>query len=485
MTATLGSSSGIAAQDDGMSPLEMWGGIEATVNRVGDRWFDQLIWSGHDRRLEDLDRFASLGIRTLRYPVLWERTAPRSLEDFDWRWSDERLPYLRSLGIRPIAGLVHHGSGPGYTSLLDGGFAEKLARYAGAVARRYPWLTDFTPVNEPLTTARFSGLYGHWYPHGRCDRDYIRALLNQLRGVVLAIRAIREVSPAARLIQTEDCGQTFGTQATRRQAEHEGHRRWLTWDLLTGRVDDRHPLHAFLTRHGMTYEDEAFFQTADCSPSVLGLNYYVTSDRYLDERCHRYPSTAQGGNGEIRYADVEAVRGRPQGIAGHEAHLMSAWSRYGVPVAITEVHLGCTRDEQIRWLIESWAGAVAARARGADVRAVTAWGLLGSFNWQSLVTRDDGHYEPGAFDVRAPAPRRTALADTIATLARGEIPTDPVVSGSGWWRRPNRLLHKRPRPEAPAPQATPGIVIVGARNMLGRAFAQISWLTKRRWLSQT
>ena len=79
--------------------------------------------------------------------------------------------------MRPIVGLVHHGSGPAYTSLLDSGFPEKLARYAGAVARRYPWLTDFTPVNEPLTTARFSGLYGHWYPHGRCDRDYVRALL--------------------------------------------------------------------------------------------------------------------------------------------------------------------------------------------------------------------------------------------------------------------------------------------------------------------
>jgi dTDP-4-dehydrorhamnose reductase len=475
MTVALGLAAGAVADGGDMpgAPLEMWGGIEATVNRVGDRWFDQLIWSGHDRRLDDLDRFASLGIRALRYPVLWERTAPRSLGDVDWRWSDERLPYLRTLGIRPIAGLVHHGSGPGYTSLLDSGFPEKLARYAGAVARRYPWITDFTPVNEPLTTARFSGLYGHWYPHGRCDRDYIRALLNQLRGVVLAMRAVREVSPAARLIQTEDCGQTFGTRATRRQVEHEEHRRWLTWDLLTGRVDDRHPLYAFLTRHGMTREDEAFFQTAECPPSVLGLNYYVTSDRYLDDRCDRYPPAALGGNGEISYVDIEAVRGRRKGIAGHEAHLLSAWKRYGIPVAVTEVHLGCTRDEQLRWLSESWTSALAARARGADVRAVTAWGLLGSFNWQSLVTRDDGHYEPGAFDVRAPVPRRTALADAITTLARGDVHRDPVLSVPGWWRRPGRLLHKRIRHETTGPQVTTGIVIVGARNMLGRAFAEI------------
>jgi hypothetical protein len=40
-------------------PLAMWGGGECTVNRVGNRWFDQLAWTGHDRRLDDLDRFAT------------------------------------------------------------------------------------------------------------------------------------------------------------------------------------------------------------------------------------------------------------------------------------------------------------------------------------------------------------------------------------------------------------------------------------------
>ena len=71
-------------------------------------------------------------------------------------------------------------------------------------------MTRFTPVNEPLTTARFSGLYGHWYPHQRSNHAFVRALINQLRGVIGAMRAIREVSPDARLYQTEDCGSTSG-----------------------------------------------------------------------------------------------------------------------------------------------------------------------------------------------------------------------------------------------------------------------------------
>src|SRR4029453_14117486 len=140
---------------------------------------------------------------------LWERMAPTSLDDIDWRWTDRRLTRLQKLGIRPIIGLLHHGSGPAYTSLLDPHFPDKLARFAEAVARRYPWITEFTPVNEPLTTARFSALYGDWYPHQRTDTAFLRALVNQLRGVVLAMRSIRRVVPQARLVQTEDCGKAF------------------------------------------------------------------------------------------------------------------------------------------------------------------------------------------------------------------------------------------------------------------------------------
>jgi dTDP-4-dehydrorhamnose reductase len=458
---------------DARDRLEMWGGVECTVNRVGDRWFDQLSWSGHDARLDDLDRFAALGIRTLRYPVLWERLAPHSVDAIDWSWSDERLHRLRDLGVRTIAGLVHHGSGPAYTSLVDPQFPEQLARFASAVARRYPWIEDFTPVNEPLTTARFSGLYGHWYPHERRDRVYVRALVNQLRGVVLAMDAIRQTTPRARLVQTEDCGRAFGTAATMAQVRHERDRRWLTWDLLTARVDDRHPLHRFLVERGMAVEDESFFLDRRCAPDIVGLNYYLTSDRFLDERLERYPAASHGGNGDIAYADVEAVRARRAGIVGHEAHLLRAWKRYGLPMAITEVHLGCTREEQLRWLAEGWRGAERARARGADVRAVTVWALLGSHNWNSLVTRDERHYESGVFDTRGGALRPTALAPAVAAFAAGGAPTHPVLRGTPWWRRPERMIYTPVRRATVQRAPGPPILIIGATGTLGRAFERI------------
>src|SRR5688572_21198495 len=104
--------------------IELWGGLECTLNRVGDRYFDQIESTGHAARAQDLELFAALGLRTLRYPVLWEAIAPRGLVSADWRRTDERLARLRELGMEPIVGFIHHGSGPLHTSLLDPAFPE-------------------------------------------------------------------------------------------------------------------------------------------------------------------------------------------------------------------------------------------------------------------------------------------------------------------------------------------------------------------------
>src|SRR5919205_736392 len=193
--------------------LELWGGLECTVVRIGDEFRDQSVETGHSERIQDLDAIAALGIRTLRYPVLWDTISPDRPDVAGWSWHDARLGRLRDLGIRPIAGLVHHGSGPRYTNLLDPAFPELLAAHAARVAERYPWIEFYTPVNEPLTTARFSALYGHWYPHERSYPAFLRALLNQCRAVALSMEAIRRVNPGAQFVQTEDLGHTFSTPA--------------------------------------------------------------------------------------------------------------------------------------------------------------------------------------------------------------------------------------------------------------------------------
>lgn len=467
------------------SSLELWAGVECSVTRVGDRFYDQLERQGHDARSEDLELFAEIGVRALRYPVLWEKTAPRSIEDANWSWAGERLSRLRELGIRPIVGLVHHGSGPAHTNLLDAEFPEKLARYARAVAERFPWVEDYTPVNEPLTTARFSGLYGHWYPHGSDDKSFARALLNECRAIVLAMREVRKVNRRARLVQTEDLGKTYSTRRLAYQAEFENERRWLSFDLLSGRVTPQHPLWIYLTCAGVERRELEWFCENAARPDIFGINHYLTSERFLDERVTRYPKETHGGNGRHRYADIEAVRVLAEGIAGPRALMKEAWERYHSPLAVTEVHLGCTREEQLRWLKEVWDGAQELRSEGAEVRAVTAWSLLGSYDWNSLMTREEGHYEPGVFDLRSrEKPRPTAIARMLSDLARGVQHEHAVLDAPGWWRRLNRLQYPPVRPRARGVamtmqrvnlkgEATRPLLITGATGTLGRAFARI------------
>jgi dTDP-4-dehydrorhamnose reductase len=219
-----------------------------------------------------------------------------------------------------------------------------------------------------------------------------------------------------------------------------------------------------------------------CVPDIIGINHYATSERWLDERLDRYPAHTHGGNQRHRYADVEAVRGRAEGAAGPAALLMEAWHRYGLPIAVTEAHLGCTREQQLRWLHEVWEGAHVARAQGADVQAVTAWAALGTRDWSSLVTRLDGNYEPGLFDIRAPQPRPTALARMVCELAAKGAYEHPVLGDPGWWRCPERIAFPVDGPaKRTVPPARDGstasrvrpLLVTGAAGTLGSAFVNL------------
>jgi dTDP-4-dehydrorhamnose reductase len=454
-------------------PMEIWAGLECTLNRVGDVRHDQLALLGHYDRPEDIERLADLGVRVVRYPILWERYVDEDMSSPLWRALDDRMMRLMARGVEPIVGLLHHGSGPNGTSLVDTGFAEGLAAFARKVSRRYPWVTRYTPINEPLTTARFSALYGAWYPHARDDVQFLRATLNQVRAVRMAMDAIRTITPNAELLQTEDLGRTHSTPALAYQAAFENERRWLTFDLLLNRVGPGHAMHDYGRWLGITEGELAHAVGDGCAPALLGINHYVTSERWLDERVDRYPAHTHGGNRRHQYADVEAVRAMPEGAAGPAALLLEASARYALPIVVSEAHLGCTREQHLRWLHEVWMGAHLARANGADVRAVTAWAAFGVRDWDSLVTRLDGRYEAGLFDIRAPVPRPTAVHSMVQSLATSGSFDHPVLDSPGWWRCTPRLTYMPNDTGADTiPDGARPLLIVGASGTLGHAFVQ-------------
>ncbi len=157
---------------------------------------------------------------------------------------------------------------------------------------------------------------------------------------------------------------------------------------------------------------------------------------------------------------------------GLAPRLREAWARYSIPIAITEVHHGCHRDEQLRWFAEAWDTAGRLREEGMDLRAVTLWSLFGNVDWRFLLSERIGHYDVGAFDVGGESVRPTVVAKAAQAYAAGEDFDHPVLDSPGWWRRPPRLYPWSGKGEPPAGGGR-RLLITGATGTLGNAFARI------------
>lgn len=457
------------------NPPELWGGLECTINRIQNSYVDQFIYASHYSREDDLRIIAELGIKTLRYPILWERHQPHINDEIDWTWIENQLNTLKNYNIKPIAGLVHHGSGPIYTDLLNENFAADLAEYAGKVALKFPWIEYYTPVNEPLTTARFSGLYGFWYPHHQNDISFVKMLLNQVKGIVLSMKAIRKINPLAKLVQTEDLGKTYSTEVLQYQANFENERRWLTYDLLCGNIKPGHKMWEYFMRLGIEENSLQFFIDNQCPPDIMGFNYYITSERYIDENIKNYPSVTHGSNELHRYADVEAVRVPHKHASGLSALLNEAWEKYKLPIALTEVQLNCGREDQVRWFKQTWDTCLKLKNEGIDIKSVTAWSLFGAFGWDKLLTSKKMKYESGAFDLRSGVPRPTALTTLIKSITSLQTYSHPLTKQEGWWKRDIRFIYKNGIKEKSImdDHNCQPILIFGKTGTLGKAFSKI------------
>ncbi|MGB8265533.1 MAG: family 1 glycosylhydrolase, partial [Candidatus Velthaea sp.] len=366
--------------------IEVWASPEPSIARIGAATVrDQGAETGFRARLGDIDLIADLEVAATRFPVLWEH------DDLDW--AALRLERLRARGVEPIVTLLHHGSGPLDTDLLDPAFPRRFADYAERVARRFPWVRRWTPVNEPLTTARFATLYGVWYPNLRDDAAFGRALLHETRAQQLAMERIRRVTPEAQFVLTDDLQRfTAAGEGVAAYAAFLRERVFLSVELVAGRVDDTHPLAAYLLAQAKLTESElAELRAAATPPDLVAFDHYVHSERYL--------FTPDGGG----IGDVPAVYVADEPAPRAGPLLQAAWERLRLPLALGEVHIHAPQGERVRWLAQHAEDVAAARAAGADVRAIGAWAAFGMVDWQSLLRRTDGVSEDGIYTFAGPA----------------------------------------------------------------------------------
>jgi dTDP-4-dehydrorhamnose reductase len=422
--------------------LQVWAGVEGSFNRIGDSFIDQCDKSGHKGRISDIEIFASLGVEKISYPCSWEMVAPKDLDHCQWSYLDERLKEIQLRGQKIIAGLLNHGSGPFYTSLIDPDFPEKFSTYARLFAQRYPWVEDYTPIQEIMKTAKLSCLTGQWYPHLKDNTYFLKAVIHQCKATVLAMKEIRRINPQARLIQTEDLGHYQSTEVLWYQRDFENHRRWLAWDLMSGKVNKDHPLYAYLVESGIRNEEVSWFEHNTCTPDIMGLNLSLLSYRFLDHRPLPYPQQYHTGNGRHEYADVNALNTGEAKIISPQALFLEVWERYHKPLAVTECQARGQREDQMRWFYEIWQNANDLRSQGVLIEAVSAGSLLGAYDRHNLSEGDESIYEPGIFDLglldkRLVATGLSKLVQEIVTTGKSAV---PILASPGVWHTSRRVM---------------------------------------------
>ncbi|QNO37149.1 family 1 glycosylhydrolase [Protaetiibacter sp. SSC-01] len=404
-------------------------GIEDTFvpqERSGERAIDEYALTEHDIRWhDDLGLAADAGARFVRWGVPWYRVQPEP-DRFDWSWLDGVFARFAELGLRPIVDLMHYGTPLWMPRQFDDAdYPQRVAEYSARVAERYAdTVSDYTPLNEPMIHALFSGEYAYWPPYLAGQRGLVRMVDQLARGFALAQLGMRDVLGERAAFVHVDAGMRYAGDldaADQRELAHRlRHQVWLVEDLVTGRVSDRHPLRALLAEHGVGDDALAWFADHAVQPDVYGINYYPRhSTELLESGVHH-----GGGFGDPRPV-------RDDGVDGLVELLREGAARYGAPVMVSETCVTASVPERAAWLAESSQAVRRLRAEGVDVVGYTWWPLFDMYEWtwrHSTAPREAHRLTMGLYE----------LVETPAGLERR--PT-PLVDA---FRREATSLENRP-----------------------------------------
>jgi beta-glucosidase/6-phospho-beta-glucosidase/beta-galactosidase len=316
----------------------------------------------------DFDLVAETGVRYLRWGIPWYRVQPAP-DRWDWAWTDQALDYLVNVkGITPVLDLMHYGT-PLWleNSFINASYPQRVAEYAGRVATRYKSLvSSYTPLNEPMVNADMCGRQAEWPPYLSGDDGYVKLALALAKGIILTTRAIQAEQPDALTVQVEALGHTFTEDSSlQHQADENNVRQYLCFDLVSGRVNDDHPLVGFLCSHGMSKVDMDWFLGNAVTFDLFGANFYPWA------------------YGELKKARDGSIRQVTGHTPGDKIALVirAAYERYRLPIIITETSARGDLETRARWMDETIATVRGLREERIPVVGYTWFPLFSMIDW--------------------------------------------------------------------------------------------------------
>ncbi len=339
------------------------------ARHVNERPLDEYELAQHYQYWEqDIDLAKSVGAHAMRYSIPWYKVNPQPGK-YDWSWIDRVLDRLvKKNGMKLMADINHYNS-PLWldNEYLNASFPDRFAEYAMEFARRYKQLVhSYVPYNEPVVNASFSGENGEWAPYLHGNDGFLKILTSLAKAVVRARQEIRSVDSGAVFVEVEG---VVSCEALERElvetARIKTDRRTALYDLITGRVDERHPLFSYLTSNGMSDHDLNWFHDNKVEIGIVGLNYYPQISHIELDR-----------NGE-NWVEIP--------IADSLKHLENIfreyYKKYNAPMILSETGYFGGDEGKIQWLETSAELIRRLRKEGLPIVGYDWWFLLDSIGW--------------------------------------------------------------------------------------------------------
>ncbi len=387
-------------------------GIEDTFipqEALGKRKLDEYEITQHSHYWHaDLGLAAESGATMVRWGIPWYRVNPAP-GTWDFSWLDRVVARFQDLELTPIVDLMHYGT-PLWleNEFANAHYPERVAEYAAKVAERYrDALHVWTPLNEPLLNVVYCGEDAEWPPYLTGDDGFVRILERIARGIVLTQQAITEVQGDAATFVHVEAGYRFTdpTGSHTDRVEFLRRRGFLIEDLLTGRVDDAHPLTPWLLANGFPQSSLDWHRAHLAEPDVMGVNYYPLVSTELFER-EGTPS------GSVRDPRVRVN----EWTDGMEDLLRRFADRYGKPVMLTETSATGSDEVRADWLDASIAKVRALRDGGMPIVGYTWWAVIDWLEWsyRNETAPVETYFSNGGL--------WTLEADTVGVLHRVRTP---------------------------------------------------------------
>lgn len=352
---------------------------------------------------KDLKLVKDLGLNVLRYGLPYYAIHVEE-NKFDWTFADKVMKEMKKLKITPILDLMHFGVPDWLGNFQNPELPTHFARYAAEVAKRYPWVRFYTPVNEIYVTAKMSAKEGLWNEQLKSDKAFVTALKNITAASILATHEIASQRPDCIIVQSESAEYIHEAYLQKSpEIAIKNKIRFLALDLLYANPPDA-DVCMFLLDNGMTREEYDWFMEGEPP------GYQVTGNDYY------------GRNETIKLRTGETINA--EDVYGWYLITKEYYNRYKKPVMHTETNT-FNAEEAPTWLWKQWLNILRMREDGVPVLGFTWYSLIDQVDWDNGLAEKKGKVnECGLYDMNR-KPRPVAEAYKMLLQEFGQITIVP------------------------------------------------------------